>query len=305
MSFARVSGLLGIAVLTTLVAGCATLGGGEGPDSSAQSIRKRTQTPGYREISARYNARVAKLERVAAQADLAVTRPDEKGEMRSDQIEGYMQFRRPCSMNLRIDKVGSTLFVMGSNDERFWWFDVAEQNRGWYGTHAKARREVVERFGVPVQPADLAELLGIVPLDPAAPAKVSWTDDGARVRVVLPAARGVKRLELDPVTFEPARIELVDEFGDLAVAADLSRYVVVPVRGNTIAKPRAASLFEVEIPAQRTRMTIRLSGTENPAERQKDVNFDFEALVDRYGIDPLENLDEWVPRGAAAGEKKP
>jgi hypothetical protein len=52
-------------------------------------------------------------------------------------------------------------------------------------------------------------------------------------------------------------------------------------------------------------MTIRLSGTENPAERQKDVNFDFETLVERYGIDPLENLDEWVPRGAAAGEKQP
>jgi hypothetical protein len=100
-------------------------------------------------------------------------------------------------------------------------------------------------------------------------------------------------------------VAFVDEFGDIAVAADLSRYVVVPVRGNTIAKPRAASLFEVEIPAQRTRMTIRLSGTENPAERQKDVNFDFETLVERYGIDPLENLDEWVPRGAAAGEKKP
>lgn len=269
------------------------------PSSTRPTVSPTTAPPAFKDVAARYNARVSKLDRIAASADLSVTRPGDDGQMQTDRIEGYMQFRRPRMMNLRIDKVGNTLFVMGSNQEQFWWFDLGDDHRGWYGTHAKAPREAVDRFGVPVQPADLAELLGILPLDTNVPGRMSWSPDGKRVRVVMPSSRGPRRIEVDPVTFEPARIELLDEYGDVAVTADLAKYEVVPVRGDTQARPKLATVFDVRIPRQRTQMSIKLTGVENPAEKQKDVNFDFETLTERYGVERLDNLDEWKPRPPA------
>lgn len=295
MTLPRLAALLPLLLAATL-SGCSMFEGDPTDGPTPTAPRVRNATPGFREISARYNARVARLDRIAARADLTVTRPDPEGAEQTDQIEGYLQFRRPRFLNLRIDKVGSTLFIMGSNADRYWWFDVSDQNRGWSGTHEKARREVVERFGVPVQPADLAELLGVLPLDPAAAAKISWTADGRRVRVVVPGTQGPRRLELDPVTFEPQRIELLDSAGAVAVAAELSRYEIAPVRGDTRATPKLATVFDVRIPSQATSITIKLTGVENPGDRQKDANFDFDLLVDRYGVASVENLDELKPR---------
>jgi hypothetical protein len=115
----------------------------------------------------------------------------------------------------------------------------------------------------------------------------------------MPSSRGPRRIEVDPVTFEPARIELLDEYGDVAITADLSKYEVVPVRGDTQARPKLATVLDVRIPRQRTQMSIKLTGVENPAEKQKDVNFDFATLTERYGVERLDNLDEWNPRSPA------
>jgi hypothetical protein len=242
--------------------------------------------PSYKTIADTYNKRVEKLDRIASGADIVVNRFDENAKPVTDQVEGYLQFRKPLSLNIRFDKVGSTIFVLGSNDREYWWFDLSDENYGFHGTHDNATRETVLEFGVPVRPADLVRAFGVIELDPAANPRVSWNADNGRIVLAFEN----HRIQLDPVSLEPTRIEL-SEAGKLLVEADLSRYVDVPVRGDALNRPRMASRMDLTLTGLDIRVGITFSSLENPRERQKDANFDLAGLVDRYGIDRMINLD--------------
>lgn len=242
--------------------------------------------PEYKTLVQTYNQRVEKLDRISSGADISVQRLDENGKSVTDRVEGYLQFRKPRSLNLRFDKVGATIFVLGSSDLEYWWFDLSSDNYGFHGTHAKAERETVLEFGVPVRPADLVRAFGVLELDPAANPKISWNGEKGRIIVGFEG----QRMELDPGTFEPLRIELI-ESGKTLVEADLSRYVEVPVRGDALNRPRMASRMEITLTGLDIRVGATFSNLENPRERQKDANFDLPGLVDRYGVDRMLNLD--------------
>lgn len=244
------------------------------------------QLPSYSIIVESYNKRVEKLDRLASGADVVVDRLDENGKPVTDQVEGYLQFRKPLSLNLRFDKVGATIFVLGSNDREYWWFDLSDDNYGFHGTHDKAKRETVLEFGVPVRPADLIRAFGVTELDPAAKPSVSWNAEVGRIVLSFDN----HRIQLDPTTLEPSRIEL-SEGGKLLVEADLSRYIEVPVRGDALNRPRMASRMDLTLTGLDIRVGITFSSLENPRERQKDANFDLAGLVDRYGVDRMLNLD--------------
>lgn len=264
-------------------------------ETKTPNVARSTPPPTYASVATRYNARVNKLDRVRSTAGLIITRPDDSGGTTSDQVEGNLQFQRPRNLNLRIDKVGQTVFVLGSNDDRYWWFDLSDENRAKVGTHEKATRLSVEKFGVPVQPADLAELMGVLPLDPTADAKTNWSSDGRHVVAQVATPRGARWMWLDPTTLEPARIDLINRFGERSVTAELSRYAVVPVTGDALAKPRMATLFNIDLPSQRTTIKLTLSEPTNPAAGMKPRAFEFAALTEAYGIERIEDLDTPAP----------
>jgi len=273
------------------------------------TVVRSTPPPPFASVAARYNARVLKLDRIRSTAGLVITRPDGEGGTTSDQVEGNLQFQRPRNLNLRIDKVGQTVFVLGSNNDRYWWFDLADENRAKIGTHEKATRQTVEKFGVPVQPADLAELMGVLPLEPSADAKTNWSSDGRHVVTQVATPRGARWMWLDPTTLEPVRIDLINRFGERSLTAELSKYAVVPITGDAISKPRMATLYFIDLPSQKITIKLTLSEPTNPMAAMKPKAFDLAALTDAYGIEYVEDLDASlapvVPKLAAPTPRSP
>src|SRR5690606_32452804 len=122
---------------------------------------------------------------------------------------------RPDHVALSTGKLGEPFFRLGSNGERFWWFDLRKPRRAWVGTHdaAAIRRAAAEESPIPVPPRDLIELLGITLLPTEAAGRVVWTADQNGLVVDVPSEAGSRRLTLDPQTYEPRAIELFDASG--------------------------------------------------------------------------------------------
>ncbi len=241
--------------------------------------------PSYAELARAYNARVARLEAIQGTLDLVVTGPDKDGKDQTDQGEGNLTFVRPGKVALRVDKVSQTYFWLGSDEVKFWWFDLhADEKVAVVGTHAAATPEQAAHLGLPVHPLDLLELAGVVPLPEESSGVPRWGSGGVAV-VELPGRWGVRRLGIEPTSGEARSVELDDASGRVVVRSDLSRYENVPVRGDAAATPRIATRIVARVPASSTSIEIVLHNPKNPGvERVKPGNFDLADLKGRYGI---------------------
>lgn len=272
---------------TLLLIACAAAlpacrGGGEGsgdgkiPDGPA---------PSYADVAAAYNARVARLEAIQGTLDLVVTGTDKDGRAQKDQGEGNLTFVRPGKVALRVDKVSQTYFWLGSDDEKFWWFDLrGEEKVAVVGAHASATPDQAAHLGLPVHPLDLLELAGVVPLAEEARGTPHWAPGGSVV-VDLPGRWGVRRLTIEPKSGEARAVELLDSAGGVVVRSELSRYETVPVRGDAAATPRVATRLVARLPSNGASVELVLHGLKNPgADRIKPGNFDYADLKGHFAI---------------------
>lgn len=241
--------------------------------------------PSYTELARAYNARVARLEAIQGTLDLVVTGTDKDGNEQKDQGEGNLTFVRPSKVALRVDKVSQTYFWLGSDDARFWWFDLhAQEKVAVVGTHAAATPEQAAHLGLPVHPLDLLELAGVVPLPETSSDEPRWARGGGAV-VALPGRWGVRRLTIEPTSGEARSVELEDASGRVVVRSDLSRYENVPVRGDAAANPRIATRIVARVPSSATSIEIVLHNPKNPGvDRIKPGNFDLADLKERFAI---------------------
>lgn len=255
--------------------------------------------PGASDVIARYNARVARLGAVESPIDLVVTGEDENGKPTRNQGEGNLKMVRPMKVALRIDKVGQTVFWLGSNDERYWWFDLGgDQKVALVGTHAKATPEGVSRFGLPVHPADLLDLAGVAPLEMSGDVKIRWAS-GPGVVLEMPGRWGKKRLTIDPATGEATRVEILDSGGVVVASSRLEKYQRVPVRGDAASEARMATLLRADIPPARASVELVIHSPANNGEsRIKPANFNYDDLRARMGIEREVDLDK-APSGSA------
>lgn len=283
----------GLGLLVLAMAGCELAGGPTQP-----VIAPGTPLPSYSAIAEKYNQRIARLDKVWARISMRVTGVDKQGQKIDEQAEGHLQVVRPDKLALSITKVGETYFYLGSNEQRYWWIDLHEDKRALVGRHERATPKLAERFDVPVHPLDLLELLGVTPLPPGAAASVAWARDGRSIIVTVPGRWGRRQLSLDPVTYQPGRIDLLDGGGRLLVSAELGAPQPVTVRCDS-ATPLLASLYEINLATSGTRITLRLYDPENRCDRQKMTPFDLEALLKAYGVTTVEDLDA-KPAGRTA-----
>lgn len=245
----------------------------------------------YAEVVARYNARVAKLDRARSALSIIIETQDTQGKKVNEQADGHLQFVRPSRVALRIDKVGKTIFYLGGDETRFWWLDLARDPKAaLIGTHAGVTRERGAEFGLPVHPLDLMLILGVMPL-PAEGPDPRWTEKGALLLLDLPGRWGPTRLYLDPGTLDPTRIELADSKGEAAVTASLGEYERVMVDGDAISVARMATKIEIRMPASKTRVLLRLHDPENPGDRIRERAFDLQTLLTSYGVERLLDMD--------------
>jgi hypothetical protein len=291
-----------------LVAACAVLALGgccHNQKKDGEGVIVRGALPAYASVAEKYNARVVRLERLACPADLVVKYKDDKGKPLRDEVTANVQIALPASVVVRVDKVGQTVFYLGSNDTRYWWFDLTDEKTALVGLHEKATPEAVTSFGLPVHPLDLLEVFAIKPIpgagtEQATHAVLAWSKDGHYLGLTLPGRwGGLRRFWLDPDSFDPVRVELLDKNGVVAVSAALSRYLMVDVDGDTTVHPRMASDFQVDLPRQQATFSLRLAAPQNPGEAQKAKLFDVDALLKYYRIQKVYDID--APKAARQG----
>lgn len=287
-----VARLILLAFAAIFVAGCSST---PKPDPvPVQRPIERGAPPSYASVAEAYNARVRRLEKLRTPVTLRVLAPDAEGNPINESAEGNLSIERPSNVALRIDKVGQTLFHLGSNDAAYWWMDLSgDEPLAFVGRHALARPATVRRFGVPVHPLDLVELLAITPLPAPGtePATVNWSTDGRRLAVMTRNRWGLRRIWLDPVTLDPVGVDLLDNVAQLVAMSRLREMTAVDVRGEALTPTRVAADVEIELPVQRTTVRLRLAQPENPGDRMRPEVFNLERLGDRFGVRRVVDMD--------------
>lgn len=294
--------LLGVSLL--LLSGCAA----QMPTPPAPRPQvEATGLPSYEEVVEGYNQRIAGLPRLWARTVGRIWYPDEDGRTRTEQVEGHLQYIAPDRLLLNFDKVSQTYGLMGSNEERYWWIELDRERRAYVGDHARVTPERIEELGMPIYPRDVIDLLGITPLPVERPStSVAWNQDRRALIVTTPSrvtseAGGLgtlQRLWIDPQSFEPRRIEMLDADGGVRVVSDLSKYerVSVPGGGPEVPRPGVPGEIVVATADERTQMRLRIYAPQASEDRPRAAVFDLEQLLRRYRIREVISLDE--PRAA-------
>jgi hypothetical protein len=274
---------------------------GGGPDNAGNIAPavNRAAPPTYPEVVERYNQRVDALGSLWARTVLRFWYHDKEGQEHTEQVEGHFQYVKPRKVHLSLSKAGETVAYLGSDETRYWWIELGkgEGRRAFVGTHEHATPERIAELGLPVYPLDLLELVGITPLStqPVGGERpiVKWSADGRELVVNFPTDDGIRRLILDPATYEPRRVEVADRQGVLILQSEMSDYTTVAIRGGAAdaAKPRIAGEIVASTDKGRTRVRLRLHEPEMGGGRPKPAAFDFDRLLQAHGVDDVRDLD--------------
>ena len=287
------------ALLASLLclSGCASLDPLVGQHEGAaqrEPARPRSERagPAYEEIAAIYNERVAPAESLWARASIRVDGRDAEGGRLREQAEGHLQIERPRRLALSIGKLGETHLYLGSNDEVYWWMDLIDKDEPFviFGRHERVTPEKASQLGVPVHPLDLIDAIALSPLPEAGPGSgAAWTSDGKELVVRAPGRWGARRMWLDPDTFEPRRVEIEDDRGELLLAAELSRYEHVRKQGDATIRLRLATRYEIQTAGLDA--TVRINLFEPKIRAIRPIAFDLPRLLASYRVEQAWDLD--------------
>ncbi len=260
------------------------------PDGNRPAL-DRSVTPPFAESAERYNAVVRNYDHLWTGVALRLkSRDPESGKMVEELLDGHLQSVAPDRVALRIDKLSETYAYLGCDPDRYWWIDV-KAGTAIVGTHALATPESLARFDLPVQPLDLIELLGVVPLDPAGYGATRWSKDGKRLGLLARSRSGNRLVWVDPATFEPREIELTDGQGRVTITSTLTRPERIPIDGEPGSKARISTNHEIRFVEGEGSITVRLLGPENRRNRVRPQAFDYERLMQTYRVQEIIDAD--------------
>ena len=295
------------AVVAVGLGGCNRAGTASGEGAPAQGPKGKA-APDYASVAKKYNERVELLGRLFARTLVELTFTDEDGKRRSEKGEGFLQVVRPDKLAMSMSKVGKRLFWFGSDGERYWWIDLVDHKKAYVGRHAnydKLRERGVVQPGLGLRPLDVIQMLGTTPL----PAKedggrTQWSSDGKRIGITVARDAGFVRIWVDPDSYEPSKIELLDKAGKALVVADLSQYEHVELRNRGGNTPRVAQ--RVIIGGQKggpladSLVSIWLAGMED--HRVNDDAFKFDVVLDEVGVAKADVVDLDAQAGGRSTE---
>ena len=245
-----------------------------------------TPAPSYEVIARTQSLRIADLDRLWARATLRMYTIDKNGDTNEEEADGHVQYIRDRRLFLAVKKLGETYFQLGSNDTLFWWIDLSDSDHkvALVGEHAKATPKTAARFGLPVHPLDLIDVLCLLPFPDKPVAPPNWTPDGRYVGVTLQGRWGHRRVFLDPKTLVPRKVEAFDGRGALVLSATMSEDEPVKVKGLEKSSATIATEIEIDVPASKTRAKMSLHDPENRRDGISASAFDLKALLERYGV---------------------
>jgi hypothetical protein len=272
-----------LAILGAFIAGCASSSSHE-TDAPAASTAPIPET--YDQIAARYNARVERLDRIWARAVVVIKYRDAENRRRTEQGEGHFQFLAPSQLALSVGKLGEIIAWLGCDSTRFWFFERADADRVSIARHENIGRPCAQDGGVPCNPLDIIDLLGVTPI-PDSGGVVSWSADGRRLVVEVPARHGRRLLTIAPGADEPTRIVLMPPTGAGAtplVVAELTNYTNVAISGSGAIAPRAPGRTIISLPDTGDEIRIALADLSDGAVagRLNPDAFDLEFLLDVF-----------------------
>lgn len=289
-----------------VIAGCQT--GAAKPAPTVPVSKPLPAPPPLASVIDAQNARVRGLNSLWARVSLRVDGQLANATLNKEEAEGYLQVVLPNKVAVIINKLGNTYFYLGSNDELYWWFDLSGDKRAYFGRHALATPQTVDRFGIPVHPLDLIELMAITPVPapgkPGSPDKLHWSTDGTLLWYDVAARGSSKRVLVDPASLQPVMVELLDPSGKVVVRSELSKYVAFLSRSVPGANPSIASRCIIKVPRQDLTITINVNDPDG--RTPKAVAFDFIKLNEAYPVTALIDLDrtEGAEAAPADGEDK-
>jgi hypothetical protein len=261
--------------MALLLSGCAPKAG-EGPSREA--------LPG---LIASHNRRVDGLQHLAATGVIEYRWTDGDGRRHFEpQIDVRLWLDMPHKTALRGEKLGDTLFWIGSDDNRYWCFDL----------HEDPRRLIVANHGEPardlpigIAPLALVDLIGLTRL-PAEGADAATYDPASRAWAIdARGSGGPVRLWLDSERLLPVRIAAISPEGDVILSSAVRRYEPVPIEGvaNT-EHPLLPTLVDIEDSAGRVAVKLAL---DRPSAQWTIVParvFELPALVESLRPDLVE-----------------
>ncbi|CAN5867850.1 hypothetical protein BH11PLA1_BH11PLA1_10620 [soil metagenome] len=301
------AGVLSALALTMVAGGCAK------PDhdlAPALSVA-RGRAPTYLNAATRYNATVEDFARVfVAGAVVRIDYTDENGERQNHQVDFTLQMVRPTMLALNIRKVGQSLFWLGCDDTRYWWFDFSkDESTAAVGRHDRFSAAQARRIGLAIHPLEVIRLLGVTPLavSDGALGGTQWSSDGMDLGVTsaLPGG-GYVRVWLDPDTFRTRRIELIDRDRRMTLRAVFTGTASLQMRDQPIG-PAWAERIVISHLASGSTLDLSIFKPTDGAGRISEKAFVFEELVKSLhprrviDLDAQSDADAERAQRAAAG----
>ncbi len=251
--------------------------------------------PTAAQIAAKYNARVKRLERFSATAEVQVKGTDAAGVKVDESFDGVLKVERPAHLSMRGHKAGVDAFILGSSDTQYWWIDLYNKPiTARVGSHdAVGYGPGASKFELPLHPLDFIELLAITPIyiDARTPPTTRWLGYGS-VELVDHVRFGTRKIAVAYPSFEPIEVTLLDREGRETAHAVLKEIQAVDVAGDAAAAASAPTRLFVNLKSPSLGdliLTIKLYSLEN-----KDINprlFDLRDLRERFGVEKEVSLD--------------
>ena len=274
---------------------------------AAPTAADRQEPPTFGEVAARFNERADRLGRIWANATVQFSYLDEDGDRHDEQGEGHFQFIAPGRFALSVGKISEVFFWLGCDAERYWFFQMYEGDRVSIGRHDNIGKPCNRDLGLPANPIDIIDLLGVTPISPTAGGATSWSINGKWLVVDAPGRSTWRRLFLDPKTLLPARVELYDpnDTSEPIVVSSIERYDSVTLDGVGGFFPKAPSRLQIDHPASGTSIRLFLHNMNDGKTRGRlsDAVFTFDSLVEAFGPDEIIVLDRLCPEPALPRER--
>ena len=231
----------------------------------------------------------------------------------SEQLEGHLQLEQPDRAAINLGKLGDVYLYLGSDGVRSWVLDLLDNdNRSGVVYPARAGAASFGGFVIAVDASDLAFLLGIEPWPLASGGglpSINWAPLGDEtsnaiawaVAISFPDPGGIRTVFLDRNTLLPVRTEIVRvidaDGGTITVRATLVGQQRVDVRGSELVGiaptvPEIVDIISFDADGETAGLRARLWLNNPRARRIRDAAFDFDALIERFGVpeDSIERI---------------
>lgn len=254
-----------------------------------QALPNRTP-PEYSIILDAQRERLAKLESLKSGGVIELNWKDAGGRSRYEQGDITLLLGLPNQLALRIHKLGDTFMWIGSDENRFWLFDLhdSEGSVAYIGRHQDFQPG--EEIPGVIHPMRLVDLLGLGPLP--AEATVDYDEEARAWRVDAAGRGGPIRIFFDPDRYWPIRVDALAPDGSIRYQSRLTRYAAIEAQGMTQAAfPRMAKRIEIREINESTRTVVTLDQpTTIVRVDQIERATDLDRLIESMHPDRIETL---------------